>query len=550
VDLGIQSEARARFAAHNEPVLAYQPGSSERQALARALDSLSGEVTPIPLVIGGQRITTEQTTNVVMPHRHRHVLARASNAQADHAQQAVNAAMDARAAWAACSLAERSAVFLKAADLLAGPWRQRINAATMLGQSKTAHQAEIDSACELIDFLRFNVQFAHEIAAQQPLSVDGVNNSTDYRPLEGFVYAVTPFNFTAIGGNLAIAPALMGNCVVWKPSATALLSNYLFMQLLEEAGLPPGVINFLPGNPQDISATLLASPHLGGIHFTGSTAVFDQLWLETAQNLRNYRSYPRLVGETGGKDFVIAHPSANAQALAVGLVRGAYEYQGQKCSAASRAYVPASLWPRVKASMLEMIAGIRIGDVQDFGNFMGAVIDRRAYARLSQAIADARKDKGAQVLTQAEPDDSVGYFVPPTLVQVSDPKHRLMTEELFGPLLAVYVYEDAQWAQTLALVDATSPYALTGAVFAQDAAAIREAHAALRFAAGNFYLNDKPTGAVVGQQPFGGARRSGTNDKAGSALNLLRWVSARTVKETLAPPLDWRYPHMQPDTQG
>jgi 1-pyrroline-5-carboxylate dehydrogenase len=388
------------------------------------------------------------------------------------------------------------------------------------------------------------VQFAQAIAAQQPLSVPGLRNSTDYRPLEGFVYAVTPFNFTAIGGNLAIAPALMGNTVVWKPSATAALSNYLFLQLLQEAGLPPGVINFLPGDAQAISATLLASPQLAGIHYTGSTAVFDQLWLQTAQNLPRYRSYPRLVGETGGKDFVLAHASADVDARVVALLRGAYKYQGQKCSAASRAYIPGSLWPRVKAQLLDQIASIRMGDVADFSNFMGAVIDRRAYTRLNTAIETARLDPQAKVLTSARADDRVGYFVPPTLIEVSDAGHALLRDELFGPLLAVHVYADARWAETLALVDGTSPYALTGAVFAQDRQALAEADAVLRHAAGNFYLNDKPTGAVVGQQPFGGARRSGTNDKAGSALNLLRWTSPRTVKETMVPPTDYRYPFM------
>jgi len=531
----------------NEPVLSYGPGSEERQALQTALAEQSLRIEDIPLVIGGGKVHTSGRTEVVSPHCHRQVLARVSCASASEAKAAIDAALAARAMWAGRTLAERASVFLKAADLLAGPWRQRLNAATMLGQSKTAQQAEIDSACELIDFLRFNVQFAHEIEANQPLSTDGVANRSDYRPLEGFVYAITPFNFTAIGGNLAIAPALMGNTVIWKPAGSAALSNYLFMQLLEEAGLPPGVINFLPGDPREITGTLLASPHLAGIHFTGSTAVFDQLWRETALNLHRYRSYPRLVGETGGKDFVIAHPSADGEALAVGLVRGAYEYQGQKCSAASRAYVPASLWPEVKARMLALMAELPMGDVQDFSNFMGAVIDRRAYERLAAAISAAHADDGVEVLSSGAPDDSVGYFVPPTLVEVRDPKHRLMTEELFGPLLAVFVYPDAEWKEMLGLVDATSVYALTGAVFATDEAAIAEAHDALRFAAGNFYVNDKPTGAVVGQQPFGGARRSGTNDKAGSSLNLLRWVSARTVKRTASPARDPRYPHMAPD---
>lgn len=532
--------------AHNETVLSYAPGSAERAALQAELALQSARTVDIPLVIGGMSVHTETRAEVVCPHDHAHVLAQVSQGGADAAQAAVQAASHAARDWAQWSLEERSRVFLKAADLLAGPWRQRLNAATMLGQSKTAYQAEIDSACELIDFLRFNVQFAQQIAAQQPLSVPGLRNSTDYRPLEGFVYAVTPFNFTAIGGNLAIAPALMGNTVVWKPSATAALSNYLFLQLLEEAGLPPGVINFLPGDAQAISAALLASPQLAGIHFTGSTAVFDQLWLQTAQNLPRYRSYPRLVGETGGKDFVLAHASADVDALVVALLRGAYEYQGQKCSAASRAYIPASLWPRVKAQLLDQMASIRMGDVADFSNFMGAVIDRRAYTRLNTAIETARLDPQAKVLTSARADDRVGYFVPPTLIEVSDAGHALLRDELFGPVLAVYVYEDRLWNETLALVDGTSPYALTGAVFAQDREALAEADAVLRHAAGNFYLNDKPTGAVVGQQPFGGARRSGTNDKAGSALNLLRWTSPRTVKETMVPPKDYRYPFMAP----
>lgn len=533
--------------AHNEPVLGYAPGTPERAALQRALSAQTAQCVDIPLVIGGRAIHTVARAEVVAPHEHARVLARASQAGRAEALAAVDASRAAAADWAAWPLQERCRVFLKAADLLAGPWRQRLNAATMLGQSKTVVQAEIDAACEQIDFLRFNVQFAQEIAAQQPLSVPGLLNSTDHRPLEGFVYAVTPFNFTAIGGNLAIAPALMGNTVVWKPSATAALSNYLFLELLHEAGLPPGVINFLPGDAQAISAELLASPHLAGIHFTGSTAVFDQLWLQTAQQLSRYRAYPRLVGETGGKDFVLAHPSADVDALCVALLRGAYEYQGQKCSAASRAYVPASLWPRVKTQLLDLIATLRMGDVTDFSTFMGAVIDRRAFARLQHAIDSARDDSAARVLTAARCDDRVGFFVPPTLIEIEDPRHPLLTEELFGPVLAVHVYADEDWVRVLELVDGTSPYALTGAVFAQDRAALAEADGALRHAAGNFYLNDKPTGAVVGQQPFGGARRSGTNDKAGSALNLLRWVSPRTIKETLVPPKDHRYPHMQPD---
>lgn len=534
----------AGYRAVNEPVLGYAPGSAERAALQAELQRQAGNVLDIPLVIGGRQIHTSERVEVRSPHAQTQLLAQVAQAGAEQAQQAIAAARAAQVEWSRWTLEERARVFLKAAELLAGPWRQRLNAATMLGQSKTAQQAEIDSACELIDFLRFNVQFAQEIAAQQPVSGPGLRNTTDYRALEGFVYAVTPFNFTAIGGNLACAPALMGNSVVWKPSATAALSNYLFLQLLEEAGLPPGVINFLPGDAQALSAELLSSEHFAGLHFTGSTAVFDQLWLQTAQNLPKYRGYPRLVGETGGKDFVLAHASADVDALVIALLRGAYEYQGQKCSAASRAYIPASLWPRVKTQLLDLIATIRMGDVTDFSNFMGAVIDRRAFKRLRGAVETARGDARARILTPGLPDDSVGFFVPPTLIELIDAGHRLMSEELFGPVLSVHVYEDARWDEILKQVDATSPYALTGAVFAQDRAALAEAGQALRYAAGNFYLNDKPTGAVVGQQPFGGARRSGTNDKAGSALNLLRWVSPRTVKETFVPPLDYRHPYM------
>jgi len=531
--------------ASNEPVLAYLPGSADRIALEQELARQYGQRIDIPLVIGGKRIDTEAREQVVCPHEHRHVLATLHQATRREAQQAIDTAVAAQREWARWTLEERSAVFLKAADLLAGPWRARLNAATMLGQSKTVQQAEIDSACELIDFFRFNVQFAQEISQQQPLSVAGVFNSSDYRPLEGFVYAITPFNFTAIGGNLATAPVLMGNTVVWKPSATAALSNYLVLQLLEEAGLPPGVINFVPGEPVDLSAAVLASPHLAGIHFTGSTAVFDRLWQQTAQNLGQYRSYPRLVGETGGKDFVLAHASSDVDALAVGLLRGAFEYQGQKCSAASRAYVAASIWPRVRMRLLEMLETVRLGDVRDFQTFMGAVIDKKAYARIKAHIDAAQADPNCRVIAGGRCDDELGYFVAPTVIEVSDPAHALMCEEIFGPVLAVYIYEDGHWDEVLRRVDRTSPYALTGAVFAQDRAAIQQALEELRFAAGNFYINDKPTGAVVGQQPFGGARRSGTNDKAGSAQNLMRWVSPRTVKETRVPPTDYTYAHMQ-----
>ncbi|OWY29175.1 L-glutamate gamma-semialdehyde dehydrogenase [Herbaspirillum robiniae] len=528
----------------NEPVLNYAPGSPERESLRNELAAQKNVCREIPSVVNGERVFGGTATAVRAPHEHDRVLANLYHADQKTVQAAVDCALAAQREWSSWSLQERSAVFLKAADLLAGPWRARLNAATMLGQSKTAYQAEIDSACELIDFLRFNVQFAHEIAQMQPQNSAGVRNRSEYRPLEGFVYAVTPFNFTAIGGNLAIAPALMGNSVLWKPAATAALSNYMFMELLEAAGLPKGVINFVPGDAIEISNIALSHPELAGVHFTGSTAVFDTMWSEVGRNVARYRSYPRLVGETGGKDFVLAHPSADAEALAVGLLRGAFEYQGQKCSAASRAYIPASLWPAVKARLVAMVDTIKMGDVCDFSNFMGAVIDRRAFDRIRGYIYRAREDANADVLVGGKCEDRTGYFIEPTVIEVKDPRHALMQNEIFGPVLSVYVYQDAEWDEVLKLVDGTSPYALTGAVFATERAAILQAQQALRFAAGNFYINDKPTGAVVGQQPFGGARRSGTNDKAGSALNLLRWVSPRTVKETSAPPTDYAYPYM------
>ncbi|MGH6625726.1 MAG: L-glutamate gamma-semialdehyde dehydrogenase [Burkholderiaceae bacterium] len=537
--------ASISYLAENERVLSYGPGTPERASLKEEIARQQDRVLDIPLVIGAQRLFRDEPRDLVCPHDHQHRLARLSQASEADAHAAVAAALKAREAWANTSFDERAAIFLKAADLLAGPWRQRLNAATMLGQSKTVQQAEIDSACELIDFLRFNVEFAARLYAEQPRSSPGVRNLLDYRPLEGFVYAITPFNFTAIGGNLPTAPALMGNTVVWKPATAAALSNYLFLELLEEAGLPSGVISFLPGPAAALAEALLSSPELAGIHFTGSTAVFESLWQQTAQNLRRYRSYPRLVGETGGKDFVLAHASADLTALATALLRGAFEYQGQKCSAASRAYVPASLWPELKQSLADQMAGITIGDVSDFTNFMGAVIDRQAYQRITTYIEETRASSSASIVAGGDHADDVGYFVRPTLIEVQDPMHKTMSEEIFGPVLSVYVYPDHEWSATLSLLDRTSPYALTGAVFAQDRAALNEAHAALRNAAGNFYVNDKPTGAVVGQQPFGGARRSGTNDKAGSMLNLIRWTSPRTVKETHCPPRSYPYPHMQ-----
>ena len=528
----------------NEPVLSYAPGTRERAELKQTLKDMGGRQIEIPVVVGGKEIRTGRTVDAVMPHCHKHVLAKVHQAGPEEVAGAVAAARAAWREWSAASLGERAAVFLKAADLLATRWRPVVNAATMLGQSKTAHQAEIDAACELIDFWRFNVRFAEQIHAEQPISSPGTWNALDYRALEGFVYAITPFNFTSIGGNLSTAPAIMGCTVVWKPAATAAYSNYFLLKLLEEAGLPPGVVNFLPGPASQISERVIGDRHLGGIHFTGSTEVFQSFWKQVATNLTAYADYPRLVGETGGKDFILAHASADVDALATAIVRGAFEYQGQKCSAASRAYVPDSIWPKVKERVLGMLAGLKVGDPANFTNFMGAVIDGKSFAKIKSYIDGAKGDAKAKVLFGGGCDDADGYFVQPTLIQVEDPSYRTMCEEIFGPVLSLYVYPERQWAETLALVDRTSPYALTGAVFAQDRRAVAEAQAALRYAAGNFYVNDKPTGAVVGQQPFGGARASGTNDKAGSLLNLVRWTSARAVKENFVPPRDPAYPFM------
>jgi 1-pyrroline-5-carboxylate dehydrogenase len=526
----------------NDPNLGYLPGSPERARLKAELARIAGERIEIPLVIGGQSVVSAERSTSVMPHAHGHILGDVSLASRAQVQSAIERALAARKAWAARSLKERAAVFLKAADLLAGSWRPTVNAATMLGQSKTVFQAEIDAASELIDFWRFNVRFAHDIAAEQPISTSLARNELDYRPLEGFVYAITPFNFTSIAGNLPTAPALVGNVVVWKPAASAMLSAHYLMRLLIEAGLPPGVINMVAGDAADVSDVVLTSPHLAGVHFTGSTAVFDGLQARIARDLPGYCSYPRVVGETGGKDFVLAHVSADPQALAVALARGAFEFQGQKCSAASRAYVPRSLWPDVRDRLTAMMREMRVGDPADFRTFMGAVIDRRAFDRISSYLDHARVH--ARIVQGGTARGESGFFIDPTLVEVSDPADRLMREEIFGPVLSVYSYPDDDWAGALALVDGTSPYALTGAVFAQDPSAVAEAKAALRDAAGNFYVNDKPTGAVVGQQPFGGARRSGTNDKAGSKWNLIRWVSPRNIKTTHQPPADWRYPYM------
>lgn len=528
----------------NEPVLSYAPGTPERDALETRLKGISGEQIEIPLLIGGEEVRTGDTFDVVMPHAHGHVLAKAHRAGPDEVARAVAASREARREWSTTPWEDRAAVFLKAAELLAGPWRQTLNASTMLGQSKTIVQAEIDAACEIIDFLRFNVRYAEELYARQPLSDPGIWNRAEYRALEGFVYAISPFNFTSIGANLPGAPALMGNTVIWKPARTALLSNYYVAKLYEAAGLPPGVINFITGNSAEITEKLLTDPDFGGIHFTGSTEVFQSFWKTIGERIGSYRSYPRIVGETGGKNFVIAHRSADLDALRTGLIRGAFGYQGQKCSAASRAYVPASVWEELGGPLVEETEGMAMGDVSDLSNFMGAVIDAAAFDKITGYIDAAKESPDVDVLAGGTYDDSKGYFIRPTILQTRDPRYVTMVEEIFGPVLTVYVYPDEDWAGTLKLVDSTSPYGLTGAVFATDRRAIREASDALRDAAGNFYVNDKPTGAVVGQQPFGGARASGTNDKAGSLLNLIRWVSARSIKENFVAPTDYRYPHM------
>jgi 1-pyrroline-5-carboxylate dehydrogenase len=531
----------------NEPVLDYAPGSAERAALRGELAAQCASAQLLPLVIDGERVETGRTSRLSAPHRHSLHLATRVEGGVAELDRAIAAALRAKPAWAATPLEERAAIFERAASLLAGPFRQRLNAATLLGQSKTPHQAEIDSACELIDFLRFNVQFARQIAAEQPVSGPGVWNVAETRPLEGFVFAATPFNFTAIAGNLPTAPALMGNTVVWKPSANALYSAHFVMDLLVESGLPPGVINLVMGPPELVSNACIDHPDFAGIHFTGSTAVFQSIWRRIGENIGRYRGYPRIVGETGGKDFVFAHVSADLDALAVALVRGAYEYQGQKCSAASRAYIPKSIWAALKDRLVGHIQALRMGDVADFRNFMGAVIDGRAHARLAERVAAAKRDPACSVLCGGGPrthDTRAGWFVEPTLIETSDPRHPLLAEELFGPVLTVWVYPDGSEAEALALCDQTSPYGLTGALFARDRAFIETASDALRLAAGNFYINDKPTGAVVAQQPFGGARGSGTNDKAGSLLNLLRWVSPRIIKETFAPPRAVPYPFM------
>ncbi|MDP2772240.1 MAG: L-glutamate gamma-semialdehyde dehydrogenase [Nocardioides sp.] len=530
----------------NEPNLSYAPGSPERAALVAELERQERKQVTLRAHIGGRkRSGGGAEIPVVQPHDHQHVLGVMKNSTQADAQAAVKAAAKAAPDWAAMSMDDRCAILLKAADLLAGPWRQRINAATMLGQSKTAFQAEIDAACELIDFWRFNVHFAKQILADQPIANSpGIWNRTDHRPLEGFVYAITPFNFTAIAGNLPTAPALMGNTVIWKPSPTQQLAASLTMELLEEAGMPPGVINMLPGDGLEVSKVALTHPDLAGIHFTGSTPTFQSLWRTVGENIAGYRAYPRIVGETGGKDFVVAHASADPDVVRTALIRGAFEYQGQKCSAASRAYVARSVWDKLKDEFLAEVEAIAMGDVTNFANFMGAVIDDRAFAKHKAAIARAKRQKNLTVLAGGQVDDSVGYFVRPTVVQSTDPTDQMFSTEYFGPILAVHVFDDGDFEKVVTQLESFAPYALTGAVIARDRSVVAWAQNALRFAAGNFYINDKPTGAVVGQQPFGGGRASGTNDKAGAAINLLRWTSPRSIKETFVPPTDYRYPYM------
>jgi 1-pyrroline-5-carboxylate dehydrogenase len=531
----------------NEPVRDYAPGSPERASLQLRLEQMRNERIEIPLVIGGKDVTTGNTRQAVMPHDKEHVLADVHQAGPKEVEDAIKASAEAWEDWHRVPWEERAAVFLRAAELLAGPWRDTLNAATMLGQSKTVHQAEIDAACELIDFWRLNPAFMLRMYEEQPISSPGVWNRMEYRPLEGFVFAVSPFNFTAIGGNLTGAPALMGNTVLWKPASTAMLSAYYTMRIFQEAGLPDGVINLVYGAGKEIGDVALASSDLAGVHFTGSTAVFQDMWKTIGANIAGYRSYPRIVGETGGKDFIVAHPTADAEAVATAILRGSFEYQGQKCSAASRVYAPESMWPAIREQLVEQVGELKHGDVSDFANFMGAVIDANSFATQKEAIEEAKAHAKSEVVVGGGYDDSRGYFVEPTVIQTQDPDFRLLREELFGPVVTTFVYPDGRWEETLELIDGTAPYALTGAIFAGDREAVLEASDVLRYTAGNLYVNDKPTGAVVGQQPFGGARASGTNDKAGSMWNLIRWVSPRTIKETFVPPRDYRYPFMSPD---
>jgi 1-pyrroline-5-carboxylate dehydrogenase len=528
----------------NEPVRSYAPGSTEKRSLKATLDDMLRTEIEMPLIIGGREVRTGNLAEAVCPHDHSHVLGRYHKAGEKEVQMAIDASQEAWTTWSEMAWEDRAGVMLKAAELLAGPWRDTLNAACMLNQSKTVFQAEIDSACELIDFFRYNPSYMKFIYEQQPTSAPGYWDYVEYRALEGFVFAITPFNFASIAGNLPTSAALMGNVVLWKPASSAVFTAYHLMKLFEEAGFPPGVINFVPGSGAQVGNPVMASPHLAGIHFTGSTPVFQDMWKTIGNTIASYRAYPRIVGETGGKDFVFAHASADAEALAAALVRGAFEYQGQKCSAASRAYIPRSLWPKVKDLMLGQLAEIKVGPPTDFRNFMNAVIDKGAFRDHTSYIEHARASADAEIIAGGTYDDSVGYYIQPTVVEATNPRHKLMEEEIFGPVLTLYVYDDARLDDTLELCDTTSPYALTGAIFAQDRAAAVKMAARLRHAAGNFYLNDKPTGAVVGQQPFGGGRASGTNDKAGSFLNLIRWTSQRTIKENFVPPKHFAYPFM------
>lgn len=528
----------------NEPVKSYAPGSPEREQVAAKFKEMYNSTIDVPLYIGAEEIRTGNTKEINPPFDHKKVVGTYHQAEKQHIEQAIEAALAAKKQWAAMAWEHRASIFLKAAELLAGPWRARINAATMIGQAKTVHQAEIDSACEFIDFLRFNVEFMTKIYAEQPISSEGIWNRMEHRPLEGFVYAITPFNFTAIAGNLPASPALMGNVVVWKPSATQMYSAYVIMEVFKEAGLPAGVINMVSGNSAMVSDVLLSSPDFAGVHFTGSTGVFNDIWAKIGQNISRYKTYPRIVGETGGKDFVLAHPSARPAQVATALSRGAFEYQGQKCSAASRAYIAKSIWPEVKDLLIADLKSMKMGSPEDMGNFISAVISEGSFDKLAKYIDAAKNASDAEIIAGGGYDKSKGYFIEPTVIVTTSPKYDTMCEELFGPVLTIHVYDDAKWEETLKLVDETSPYALTGAIFSQDRYAIEQATKALENAAGNFYINDKPTGAVVGQQPFGGARASGTNDKAGSILNLLRWVSPRTIKETFVTPTDYRYPFL------
>ena len=532
----------------NEPIKDYGPGSPEKASLQAKVDELSSQVIDIPLVIGGEEIRTGNTAQCIMPHDHEHVLANFHQASEKEVEMAINASQEAWQSWSKKPLEERAEIYVKIADLLAGPWRDTINAATMLNMSKNVFQAEIDSACEMIDFFRFNPWYAQELASHQPMySPEPTKNSVELRPLEGFVFAVSPFNFTSIGGNLPSAPALMGNVALWKPASSAVYPAHFIMQLFKEAGLPDGVINFIPGRGSQVGPNVMNSPLLAGVHFTGSTAVFQGMWKHIGENIQNYKTYPRIVGETGGKDFCLAHESVNKDALVTAMVRGAFEYQGQKCSAMSRAYIPTTIWDDVKEKYLAEVDSIKMGDPKDFTNFMNAVIDRSAFESISEFIDFAKNADDAEILTGGGYDDSKGFFIEPTTILTDNPKFRTMCEEIFGPVLTIYLYDPNNWKETLTLVDTTSDYALTGCVMGEDMEAVQEAKDALTHSAGNFYINDKPTGAVVGQQPFGGSRASGTNDKAGSMFNLVRWVSQRTIKENFAPPTDYRYPFMDED---